>query len=102
MLTRDWSSDVSLPISILSEQDPVLRAVRGTPDAQRRTEVAAHAQVVLRSGEIAVIGRVDRVGMRRHLVLVSVVEPQAPENSESVARFPVELRVQAAKFATVI
>src|SRR5205814_10692292 len=32
----------------------------------------------------------------------SVVEPQAPENCESVARFPVELRVQAAKLATVI
>src|SRR5438045_9256058 len=40
--------------------------------------------------------------MRRHLALVSVVEPQAPENCESVARFPFELRVQAAKLATVI
>src|SRR5256884_976421 len=89
-------------VAILSEQDPALRAVRGTPDAQRPTQVATHAQVALRVGEIAVIGRSDRVRMRRPLALVSVVEPQAPENSESVARFPVELRVQAAKLATVI
>src|SRR5256885_6518632 len=40
--------------------------------------------------------------MRRLLALASVVEPQAPENSEALARFLVELRVQAAKLATVI
>src|ERR1700730_1721695 len=40
--------------------------------------------------------------MARHAVLVSVVEPQTPENSESVLRLPVELRVQAAELATVI
>src|SRR5256714_11600574 len=89
-------------VAILSEQDPALRAVRGPPDAHRPTQVAAHAQVAVRVGEIAVIGRVDRVRMRRPLALASVVEPQAPENSEALARFPVELRVQAAKLATVI
>src|SRR5207302_8764342 len=82
-------------VAILSEQDPALRAVRGTPDAQRPTQVAAHAQVGLRVGEIAVIGRGDRVRLRRPLALVSVVEPPAPENSESGGRFPVEVRVEA-------
>src|SRR3982074_2094502 len=89
-------------VAILSEENPALRAVRSAPDPQRRTEVAAQAQMVLSLAEIVGIGRVDRIRMRRHLVLVSVVEPQAPENCDSVVRFPVELRVQSTELATVI